>query len=163
MWSHYADQHRGICIGYSIPPGVTTGVHKVGYGGSRLIKASMVASMLAGNETARREVDEAVVLRKAESWRYEQEWRLIGRRGVQHSPLELEEVILGLKCDVAAKYIAMKVLENRPWQVTFYEMREQSGAFALSKNEVLYKDELFACFPRRHLSALELLTPLADN
>ena len=163
MWSHYGEQHRGIAIGYSIPAGAAANVHRVEYGGGRLIKASMVASMLGGNEASRREVDEAVLLRKAESWGYEQEWRVIGRRGVQPSALELEEIIFGLNCEVATKYIAMKVLEDRRRQVRFYEMREQSGTFDLRKNEVTYKDELFALFPRRHLSTLELLRPLADN
>jgi hypothetical protein len=29
MWSHYGDQHNGICIGYSIPDDAT--VHRVRY------------------------------------------------------------------------------------------------------------------------------------
>ena len=65
MWSHYGDQHRGICIGYSIPGRVADNVHKVKYHGGRLIQAGKLASMLAGSKTARREVDEAVLLRKA--------------------------------------------------------------------------------------------------
>jgi hypothetical protein len=84
MWSHYGDQHHGVCIGYSVPSDVGEDLHKVKYGGKRLVDASQVVAMLD--------------LRKAASWRYEQEWRLIGLRGLQDSPLELEEVIFGMRC-----------------------------------------------------------------
>ena len=34
MWSHYGDQHRGICLGYSVPEKSTVDVQKVAYGRS---------------------------------------------------------------------------------------------------------------------------------
>ena len=81
MWSHYGDQHRGICLGYSVPERATGDVHQVAYDGDRLVRASEVGAMLDGNDEARARVDAAVLLRKAKSWSYEHEWRLIGRRG----------------------------------------------------------------------------------
>ena len=86
MWSHYGDQHRGICLGYSVPNKSTGDVQKVAYGGGRLVKASDLGAMLDGDDEARSRVDSAVMLRKAESWSYEREWRLIGRRGTEGSP-----------------------------------------------------------------------------
>lgn len=162
MWSHYSDQHRGVCIGYSVPVGAAGDLHKVKYGGSRLVQASKVAAMLDGNDAARGEVDEAVLLRKTKSWGYECEWRLIGRRGLQTSSLELEEIIFGMRCDAAAKYVVMKALKGRKRPVKFYEMREVSGTFKLKKCALTYDDEreLFEHFPKRHLSILELLEPL---
>ena len=163
MWSHYGEQHRGICIGYSVPADAAGDVHRIEYGGSRLVQASAVAAMLAGNDVARRQVDEAVLLRKAENWGYEQEWRLLGHRGLQSSPVELEEVVFGLKCKAASKYIAMKVLEGRERPVKFYETREEFGTFKLRKVELTYDEELFVNFPRRHLSILEPFEPLSRN
>ncbi len=55
MWSHYGDQHRGICIGYSVPARTT--VHKVKYGGTRLVEASKVAAMLDGSDVDGRQVE----------------------------------------------------------------------------------------------------------
>jgi Protein of unknown function (DUF2971) len=150
MWSHYADQHHGICIGYSVPERAASDVHKVRYGGSRLVEASKVAAMLAGNDVARDQVDEAVLLRKAGSWRYEREWRLIGQRGLQNSPLELEEVIFGMRCREPVKYAVVKALEGRGGQVKLYEMQEVPGSFRLRRYD-LNDDELFAHFPRRWL------------
>lgn len=85
MWSHYGDQHNGICAGYSVPPEAESSLHKISYGGSRKVLASDVAVM-DNDVDARRRVDEAVLLRKAASWGYEREWRLVGKRGAQDSP-----------------------------------------------------------------------------
>ena len=155
MWSHYGDEHRGICMGYSVPEQSAGDVHKVAYGGGRFVRASDVAAMLDGDVKARTRVDESVLLRKAESWSYEREWRLIGRRGTQHSPLELEEIIFGMKCKESAKYAVMTALKKRDRAVEFYEIREERGDFNLKKYPLSYDDELFVHFPRRDLSLLE--------
>jgi hypothetical protein len=155
MWSHYGEQHHGVCIGYSVPKRTASDVHKVRYDGSRLVEASKVAAMLAGDDAARVQVDEAVLLRKAGSWRYEREWRLIGRRGLQNSPLELEEVIFGMRCKEPVKYAVVKALEGRAGQVRFYQMREVPGTFRLKKYPLNDDDELFVYFPRRSLSTYE--------
>ena len=155
MWSHYGDQHRGICLGYSVPEKTAGEVHEVAYGGGRLVKASDIGAMLDGDDEARAKVDAGVMLRKAESWAYEREWRLIGRRGTGGSPLELEEVIFGMKCKESAKFTIMKALEKRNGSVKFYEMREGRDTFNLRKDELNYNSELFVHFPRRHLDLLE--------
>ena len=141
------------------------GVHKVEYGGGRLVRASDVAAMLDGDDEARAKVDESVLLRKAESWSYEREWRLIGSQGTQNSSLELEEIIFGMKCKASAKYAVVKALEDRRGSVKFYEMHEERGTFNLKKLELSCGDQLFDYFPRRHLSLLEAFEPVVipDN
>ncbi|MCO6388539.1 DUF2971 domain-containing protein [Aliihoeflea sp. 40Bstr573] len=153
MWSHYADQHRGICAGYSVPADATDQLHKINYGGSRNVRASDVAVMDTDTD-ARRRVDEAVLLRKAASWRYEREWRLIGTRGSQPSRLELEEVVFGIRCKPTVKFAIVKALENRRRPVRFSEMHEVSGTFLLRKRR-LDVDELGMSLPRRSRDALE--------
>ena len=155
MWSHYGHQHRGMCFGYSVPSRTAGNIYKVKYHGGRLVPATMVAAMLKDDDVAQREVDEAVLLRKATNWSYEKEWRLIGRRGLHSSLLELEEVVFGLKCTAAIKYIVMKTLEGRCRPVKFFEMREEAGSFELKKYALCHDDELFIHFPRRYLSILE--------
>ena len=153
MWSHYGDQHNGICAGYSVPAGAEADLHKIRYGGSRKVLASDVAAM-ENDSAARGRVDEAVLLRKATSWRYEREWRLIGRRGAQDSPLELEEVVFGIRCKSTVKFAIVQALANRGRPVRFFEMREVPGTFHLRKY-ALDTDELGASLPRRSLSILE--------
>lgn len=154
MWSHYGDQHRGICIGYSVPNGAEDNLYKVSYGGSRLIAASDVEAMLAGDLQARRRVDDAVITKKASDWRYEREWRLVGPRGLQDSPLELEDVTFGMRCTRAAQYAVVKALEDRSRTVKFYEIRERRGHFRLSKHS-LNLDELRISLPQRALDLQE--------
>jgi hypothetical protein len=148
MWSHYGDQHHGVCIGYSAPSDVSNDLHKVRYGGKRLVDASKVVAMLDGDGTARRHVDQAVLLRKAKSWQYEQEWRLIGQRGLRDSQLELEELIFGMRCKDSVKYAVTSALNGRRRRVRFYEMREIPGTFNLRKCP-LDDGEMRAHFPRR--------------
>jgi hypothetical protein len=161
MWSHYGDQHKGVCIGYSVPDDADENLYKVEYGGCRFVKASKVAAMLDGDDIARQTVDTAVLLRKAVSWRYEREWRLIGQRGLQNSQLELEEVIFGIRCESAVKYAVVKTLENRRRPVRFYEMRELRGTFKLKKC-ALDTDELCAFFPRRFRSIYEAFETVSE-
>ena len=154
MWSHYGDQHRGICVGYSVPEDAAGEVRRVDYGGGRRVKVSQVAAMLGGNQVARGEVDDAVLLRKAESWRYEREWRLIGPRGNHGSRLDLKEVAFGMRCKEPVKYAVVKALEGRDRPVEFYELHETHDRFDL-RIEPLNGSELCAFFPRRYRSMLE--------
>ena len=154
MWSHYGDGHRGICVGYSVP--AEANVRRVRYDGGRRIAASKVAAMvLEGDKAARHEVDEAVLLRKAPSWGYEREWRLLGPRELNSSPLELEEVVFGVRCDVTVKYAVMKALECRERRPRFRELHEKPGEFDLAMACLSYDDEMFRHFPIRFLSIIE--------
>lgn len=153
MWSHYGDQHRGLCLGYSVPAGAEDVLHQVHYGGSREVLASQVLEMLNGSELAKRAVDEAVFLRKASDWRYEREWRHLGVRGLHDSPFELEEVIFGLRCNASVKHAVRTALERRDSEVRLYQMRQSHGDFRLRKAG-LDVDDLTSS-PRRSLTGLE--------
>lgn len=154
MWSHYGDQHRGLAIGYSIPEDSRENLFKVRYGGESQVEASKILDMLDGNKTARREVDDSVLLKKAQDWRYEKEWRLIGQRGQQDSQIELEEVVFGMRCTMPVIYTVVRALENRRRTVRFYEIRRKPNTFLL-KRYTLNFDEIAVSLPRRSLSVYE--------
>ena len=121
LWSHYADEHKGFCIGYGLARVPEPKLHKVVYGGSRSVKTSLIARALLENDyEAQNLLDRDVLLRKAPSWRYEREWRLLGDRGVRDSPLELADVTFGLRCPVALMYAVVSVLNPRA--IKFFEM-----------------------------------------
>jgi hypothetical protein len=162
MWSHYGDQHRGLCIGYSVLDDDLESLHKVAYGGSRLVQVSLVARMLDGDDEARQLVDDAVLLRKARSWGYEREWRLIGARGLQDAPLELEEVIFGLRCEACVEYAVIKALEERQRPVKFHRIGSERGTFRLKKY-IVDEGELRAEHPRRSLKAREIARLFHDD
>ncbi|WP_031357907.1 DUF2971 domain-containing protein [Caballeronia sordidicola] len=165
MWSHYGDQHRGLCIGYSVPEEARTQLHEVLYGGNRNVKASDVAAMLAGDEQARVAVDEAVLLRKAPDWRYENEWRVLGTRGAEDSTLEMVEIVFGMRCGSTVMHTVASALKGREKPVELFEMHEVRGTFELQRSEVNV-DELSVYYPRRALSAFEgfeFLDPEGDE
>lgn len=163
MWSHYGDQHRGICVGYSVPAEAAGNVRKVLYDGNRVIEVSRVASMLDGDDLARREVDEAVLLQKANDWQYEQEWRLLGVRGLNGSPLELEEVVFGMRCEDSVKFSVMSALERREGHVRFREAREEPDKFDLRLTCLSYDDWLFDHFPNRHLTIVDEFPAIPED
>ncbi|HEX6706060.1 MAG TPA: DUF2971 domain-containing protein [Albitalea sp.] len=157
MWSHYGEQHHGMCLGYAVPADGFAGLHEVSYGGGRLVSAKKVAAMVVhddGDDAAQREVDAAVLLRKAGEWRYEREWRLLGPRGLSDAPLELCEVIFGLRCAEAVKHTVARALHGRERPVRLYEIVEVTDSFRLKRRPVDV-DELAVYFPRRSRSAEE--------
>ena len=163
LWSHYGDEHRRVCIGYSLRDNVRTELAKVGYGGSRLVRASTVAAMLEDDESAQKQVDDAMLLRRGAGWSYEREWRLIGDRGRQNSSLELEEIIFGCRFEGIVDLALFKVFEGRQPPVVFHRMREVAGSFDLEKHTVDYDESDFIQFPRRSISAFEEFAELPDD
>ena len=135
LWSHYGDQHRGLCIGYGLNRTPKPQLRKVVYGGSRTVATSLIAKALLANDSEAQELlDGDVLLRKAPPWQYEREWRLLGARGVQDSALELKDVTFGLRCPIALMLAVITALESREEEVRFYEMDEVHGSFKLKKN-----------------------------
>ncbi|WP_394027466.1 DUF2971 domain-containing protein [Desulfovibrio falkowii] len=159
MWSHYGDQHNGLCIGYRIPERAEDKIFKVSYRGAREVSASKIMAMLNSDKCAQREVDESVLLRKAGCWRYEKEWRLIGNRGPMRSPFELSEIIFGCRCPDFVKFSVISSLSQREGRIKYYEMRECAGEFRLKRYPVNIC-ELNVCYPRDNHATQLLLTTL---
>jgi hypothetical protein len=154
MWSHYGDQHHGLCLGYTIPKEAKSSLHQVTYGGTRLIATSKIAAMLDGDNKARDEVDAAVLFRKASDWKYEKEWRHLGPKGLADSPLELTDITFGIRCASSVKHAVIRAVSGRDVEIKFFEMRENNADFRLNRYPV-NDQELAASYPVRSLTALE--------
>jgi len=96
MWSHYADNHKGICLKFdtSIAP-FDSDVHPVIY------RSDMPAFDIPG--TVFEDFADQVLLGKSPCWEYEQEWRLVrlkipaGERAVRYPPEALTGIVLGCR------------------------------------------------------------------
>ncbi|MGB9989356.1 DUF2971 domain-containing protein [Pseudoduganella rhizocola] len=152
MWSHYGDEHRGLCVGYSIPERARSQLYRVDYGGSRLIATSRIAAMLDGDVAARSEINAAVFLRKAKDWKYEKEWRHLGPRGLAESPFELTDITFGIRCPDTVKHAVICSLAEREVKISFYEMHEVPNDFSLKRQSVNL-EELAHTYPNRALSS----------
>lgn len=150
MWSHYADQHRGVCLEYDTSAIASAKLHRVSYGRSRIIRASHIRDWLfRDSRAARKAVVTAALLTKSKEWRYEGEWRLLGPIGAFDTPVRLKSITFGMRCPLALKYTVVKTLENKPG-VEYWEIVRPSDRFQLRRS-VVDRDELMRELPRMSL------------
>lgn len=156
LWSHYGDQHQGLCIGYGLDRNPIPQPQKVIYGGYRAIKTStLIQAFIHKDNQAKAVLDRDVLLRKAPGWKYEREWRLIGKQGAQESPLLLKEVTFGLRCATSVMHSVVKSLSGRENDVHFYEMHEVRGRYQLRRKRIDI-EELARALPITAASGFEI-------
>lgn len=137
LWSHYGDQHRGLCVGYGLDRLPKPEMHGVVYGGGRSVRTSLLIQALVHQDpNANQELDRDVLLRKARGWSYEKEYRLLGVQGDQESPLLLKEVTFGLRCPMSVVHAVVKALAGREAEMRYFQMYEVRGRFVLRRSEV---------------------------
>ena len=119
LWSHYADKHRGICLGFEVP---TDCLMKVKYTAHRLANKINTALSYGGlNEDDIQEILSA----KFKGWKYEDESRIFlmleerdPTTGLYFTEfgngLRLREVILGPRCKVTKAHIFARLRSLDP-------------------------------------------------
>jgi hypothetical protein len=118
MWSHYAEQHAGICLGFDVPEEMLL---KVRYRKDR-IKLNRKSELTKGDVIS-------LLTVKFSEWRYERERRIMTslRSAVKeadkyfepfYDDLQLREILLGLNCphseDVFKRLIEKKYINQKP-------------------------------------------------
>lgn len=118
LWAHYADKHRGICLGFDIPD---SSVRAVSYTGTRLpiTLRHVLEGPLSDSKFMVR-----LLLTKYKAWKYEDEVRVfctLEKAATErssdgpdmffksfHSELRLRKVILGPRCVIPkAKIVSL--------------------------------------------------------
>lgn len=122
MWSHYAAAHTGICIGFKPHPfdelSAVCRAFEVTYSAERP-KHNPLSEMTPGSAFD-------LMLRKADFWRYEEEWRLVRRNphsGPGHEPFDprrLTSITFGTKTPPERVDEVMRWVKERPQPVKFY-------------------------------------------
>ena len=149
MWSHYANQHRGVCVEYDVSDLKPEALRKVSYGKSREVLASQIRDwVLHDSLAARNPIDRACLLTKSREWAYEGEWRLLGQIGLEESPMRLKSVIFGMRCANVLKYTVVKALQGREHNVKFWEIAQPTVRFELKRSRVDV-DNLMVGLPRQ--------------
>ena len=142
MWSHYADQHRGVCIEYDVSKVKQGSLHKVFYDTARAVSANQLHDFfVSGNENTRSAIDTACLLTKSTEWRYESEWRILGPLGLRKSPGTLKSVIFGMRCTETLQYAIVKSMEDRyklegRGKVKLWEITKPSDGFKLKRKPI---------------------------
>ena len=104
QWSHYADKHRGLCLGFEVDPSVARSVRY----SAKPHPTSLLNEMNSPDETVQLAAMETALTTKYSHWRYEEEVRLFVSRNEPDksglyfkefgTDLKLREVIVGPDC-----------------------------------------------------------------
>jgi len=103
MWSHYADEHRGICVEYDTTQIPHPNISPVDYRIPRGVKASdLVKWKMEASPEAERRVYNTYFFAKSSEWKYEKEWRDVHQTsGVTDTRFPITGIYFGLRCDPA--------------------------------------------------------------
>lgn len=136
MWSHYADEHRGICIEFDTSELPHDRLARVRYDGDRSVKASDIyAWKLGGDEVAARRAFDTHFYSKAPDWHYEQEWRDIGDKPGECGDYRITGIYFGYRCPYAVKVAIVKMLGSDS-KVALYDLYLSRDSFDLRRSEV---------------------------
>lgn len=138
MWSHYADEHRGICIEYNITPNhLFSQLKAVNYDSPRAIKISdLISWKIDQSSKAERNIVDTYFFAKAPEWHYENEWRDIDdSSGVKPAPMPISSIYFGLRCDSAVKTCIIKLLHDYAHceSLSFFQIRPHMTDFSLER------------------------------
>jgi Protein of unknown function (DUF2971) len=146
MWSHYADQHRGLCIEYDTTNNECPNIMDVDYRRPRSIRVTdLVAWKVNGSADAAKAIHDAFFFSKAPQWRYEKEWRDINETShASPAPLRISAIYFGLQCDSAVKTCIVKLYSNAARPIKFYDIYPLDDSFQL-KRTLVDTDYIEAC------------------
>ena len=133
MWSHYADEHKGICIEFrtDIEPSLFTQAHPVVYDEKY---PQFDLHEVVTNEELRSSA--AWMLTKSPLWEYEQEWRVLDfkvRNEEKSFPAEcISGVVLGCRIPANEKQKVERWVSSFSHDVAVYQAQRSRTHFRLS-------------------------------
>jgi len=138
MWSHYADEHRGLCIEYDLTNHACSHIKPVHYNRPRSIKTTELMEWKRHNSAeAQRAILDTYFFSKAPQWRYEKEWRDISQiHGARSAPFRITGVYFGLRCDAAIQTSIVKLFANSTLPIAFYDLYPLEDSFRLKRRLV---------------------------
>jgi len=154
LWSHYAKDHSGICIGFKVysefnsqcvhlNPNDLNAIPRTPKGVIPLIKVKYNCNMPSPfnrfKDDTRRLME--FPMQKSKKWEYEKEYRiilynkLIINNPVHFAPNEITDIIFGIKTEDNHKNKILKIISNYPkrgnW-INLYECKRKKGKYSLT-------------------------------
>lgn len=134
MWSHYADEHRGLCFEFETAAIPHPNLAAVDYNASRTISVSdLYAWRMGESQSAKERVINAYFYAKAPDWRYEGEWRDRAEEPKACGAYNLTAVYFGLKCEYAVQVAIVKMLAKKQ-SIDLYDIILDNESFDLRRN-----------------------------
>jgi hypothetical protein len=138
LWSHYADAHCGLCVGFSTAVGAFASALDIRYQSEYPVLPAITDRFMY------REAERAALLHKSDAWRYEDEYRLItgvhggeeptflDHRNVYRFPAEaVVSVVLGCAMPEAARTLVRGWLSERAQAVDLFQARIDDHRYEL--------------------------------
>lgn len=144
MWAHYADGHRGFCIEYERRPDNDLGVSDC----CKVIYVDPTFPIFRALDFFREPEDVllSILTRKARSWSYEHEWRLIrmwkgspGERGYRLNA-RISSICFGLRMPRRDALTVIRLLRHCTG-IEFYQMSTPQQRLALQALPFHFSDE----------------------
>ncbi len=140
MWSHYADNHKGLCFGFS-SEGLTDSIFNLA---EPVIYTAKYPKILMDDfrENYTEKLINMYTLTKFEDWSYEREWRIIlhinsgEERIKKFDPQELRQVILGAKIESSDATAIRKLVKEKYPHVKIFQANIVQGSFELDVTEL---------------------------
>lgn len=135
MWSHYADSHKGFCIGYGKKSDNQLSektCHKVSYGKySSFGLMELWKGFEQDNQDIKKKVFKAMVLAKDPNWQYEREWRVLYGQSNQliQPDFKITSITFGIRMPDYQKKLLIKLLKDR--NVSFYSAQQKKDSYDL--------------------------------
>ncbi len=147
MWAHYADSHKGICIGYDI------NLKKINYDDNYPLLSEELINGIFNERIENFEISkevfmekyldelkEKIFLTKSKAWDYEEEWRLIQLEPIKKiEKSQIKSIYFGLKTDENNIKTIIKILSNLEIDIPIYKMEKVNEKF-LFEPKLLNKD-----------------------
>lgn len=145
MWSHYADEHKGICIGFKEekirPPGSNIYPIDVTYQDKypfeNIIKRFNFYEKFPGMNTLESingDIFYSILGTKYTSWKYERERRLVYIKSVarKFEPEAVNSIAFGLRMAERDKQTLRTLLSGDEWKhVQFFQSRKSTTKYAI--------------------------------
>jgi len=139
LWSHYADKHRGICLGIDIPD---ESVVHVSYNTKRLSQ-DIYKVLQKGTIDEKRGFMIRLLSTKFKAWEYEDEVRIFPYLKTEEAgnyfqefseSFVLREVILGARCNETISEVR-DILQSYKHEVTLIQSRLAFKSFKIVENK----------------------------
>lgn len=152
LWSHYADEHRGICLMYEFPEDFLldrkneiVGVSEIIYDENPLSdwllevipdQLDQIRDDFYENFTT--ELLKRVLIIKATAWDYEKECRIIREKaGSFQFPKEfLKQICFGMRVSESDKKLIMKIAESSGYNIDYCQIKKTECDFGIKAVEI---------------------------
>lgn len=142
MWSHYADSHKGFCIGFRDNLSLSDNfVKKVVYREARNPTFLFNRLLKILREPHKESVDEELIkefyLTKFIDWSYEKEWRILislPKNAVPFPAACIDRIIFGLKMPREDRLAIREILKDR--NINYFEAIKSTKDFAIEMRPV---------------------------